>query len=104
MDRRVPLPALAVALSVTGCAGLFGLRSAEEACQKGVARACDDAAEAATKRAPAPGTYERYCDLGGAYACYRAASELERAKGAIPETAAQLVLLPQRACHHFLQP
>jgi hypothetical protein len=81
----------------TGCLGHIGM-SAEDACAKGSARACDDLAEAAMKESAKPGIYLHYCERGGARSCLFAAGEIERSEGATPETAERLVALPQLAC------
>ena len=81
---------------VVGCGGVD--LYAQNACSQGVAKACDDAAEDEAKRAAGPGTFRKYCDMGGADACYAAASEIDSSQGENENTAEVLLDLVAKAC------
>lgn len=93
--------ALPVFVLLAGCAAL-AQHPTEDACQRHDADACDElAAEAIDVMHPNDDRValeRKYCDLGGARACYDAAAALASARGETAETADDLVSFTQRAC------
>lgn len=91
----------AIALVLTSCAALAKTPT-KDACERHQPEACDDlAAEEIDVIHPGDdptAIYRKYCELGGAQACYEAAASLASSKGETAETAEELVVFAQRAC------